>query len=177
MGAFAKQVVRYAWGRREAKLTWCASKSKSPFNPGEFGTWADSSWADVKPSRRSTSCHYIMCNNALVYWRSTVASVLATSTTEAELISAASCAQDVAFYRKFANELGFVQTKPTILLEDNKGCLSLVTTVAGANISRFDFSSFLITSIVEFWNCVIFQPRISSLILEPKLTLDLNCNV
>ena len=125
MGAFAKQVVRYAWGRREAKLTWSASKSKSPFNPGEFGTWADSSWADVKPSRKSTSCHYIMCNNALVHWRSKVASVLATSTTEAELISAASCAQDVAFCRKLANELGFVQTKPTILWEDNKGCLSL----------------------------------------------------
>jgi hypothetical protein len=49
--------------------------------------------------------------------------------------------------------------------------------VAGANISRFDFSSFLITSIVEFWNCVIFQPRISSLILELKLALGLNCNV
>ena len=125
MGAFAKQVVRDAWARREAKLTWCASKSKSPFNPGEFGTWADSSWADVKPSRKSTSCHYIMCNNALVHWRSKVASVLATSTTEAELISAASCAQDVAFCRKLANELGFVQTKPTILWEDNKGCLSL----------------------------------------------------
>jgi hypothetical protein len=61
MGAFAKQVVRYAWGRREAKLTWCASKSKSPFNPGEFGTWADSSWADVKPSRKidKLPLHYV----------------------------------------------------------------------------------------------------------------------
>jgi hypothetical protein len=55
LGAFAKQVVRYAWGRREAKLTWCTSKSKSPFNPEEFGTWADSFLADVNPSRKSTS--------------------------------------------------------------------------------------------------------------------------
>jgi hypothetical protein len=31
-----------------------------------------------------------MCNNALVHWRSKFASILATSTTEAELISAAS---------------------------------------------------------------------------------------
>ncbi len=66
-----------------------------------------------------------MCNNDLVHWRSKVASVLATSTTEAELISAARCAQDVTFCRKLANELGFVQTKPTILWEDNTGCLSL----------------------------------------------------
>ena len=46
---------------------------------------------------------------------SKVASILATSTTEAELISAASCSQDVAFCRKLANELGFTQTKPTVL--------------------------------------------------------------
>ena len=52
-----------------------------------------------------------MCNNALVHWWSKVASVLATSTTEAELISAASCAQDVAFCRKLTNELGFRTNK------------------------------------------------------------------
>ncbi len=75
--------------------------------------------------QRSTSCLYIMCNNALVHWRSKVASVLATSTTEAELISDASCAQGVAFCRRLANELGFVQAKPTILWEGNTGFLSL----------------------------------------------------
>jgi hypothetical protein len=128
LGEYGKQVVRYAWGRREAKLTWCASKVKLPLEPGEFESWADSSWADVKPSRKSTSCHYIACNNALVHWRSKVASILATSTTEAELISAASCSQDVAFCRKLANELGFMQTKPTVLHEDNNGCLSLART-------------------------------------------------
>jgi hypothetical protein len=104
---------------------------------------------------------------------------LATSTTEAELISAASCAQDVAFCRKLTNELGFRTNKAYHSLKDNKGCLvwqGLVTVVTGANISLFDFSSFLITSIVEFWNCFAFQPRLSSLILELKLAHDLNCN-
>ena len=64
-------------------------------------------------------------NNALVHWCSKIASILTTSTTEAELIIAASCAQDVVFCRKLADELGFKQTKPTILWEDNNGCLSL----------------------------------------------------
>ena len=36
IGEYAKEVVRYAWGRREAKLTWCASKVKLPLVPGEF---------------------------------------------------------------------------------------------------------------------------------------------
>jgi hypothetical protein len=50
--------------------------------------------------------------------------MLATSTTEAELISAASCSQDVAFCRKLANGIGVMQTMPTVLREDNNGCLS-----------------------------------------------------
>ena len=62
-------------------------------------------------------------------WRSKIASILATSTTEAELISAASCAQDVAFCRKLADELGFKQTKPTILWEDNNGLFELSSQV------------------------------------------------
>jgi hypothetical protein len=56
LGEHAKQVVRYAWGRRDAKLTWCASKVKTPLRPGDIGSYADSSWADVKPSRKSTNC-------------------------------------------------------------------------------------------------------------------------
>jgi len=43
LGEYAKQVVRYAWGRREAKLTWCASKVKAPLHPGDIGSFADSS--------------------------------------------------------------------------------------------------------------------------------------
>ena len=63
-----------------------------------------------------------------MHWRSKVASILATSTTEAELISTASCAphsQEVAFCRKLAKELGFMQTKPTVLWGDNNGSMSL----------------------------------------------------
>jgi hypothetical protein len=37
-GAFAKQVVRYSWGRRESTLTWCANKTRSPLSPDEFET-------------------------------------------------------------------------------------------------------------------------------------------
>ncbi len=43
-GEYAKQVVRYAWGRRDAKLTWCTSKTKAPLRPGDIGSFADSSW-------------------------------------------------------------------------------------------------------------------------------------
>ena len=71
LGEYVNQVtddVCYTWGRRESKLTWCASKVKLPVMSDEFESWSDSSWADVKQSRKSTSCHYISCNNVLVHW-------------------------------------------------------------------------------------------------------------
>ncbi len=88
--------------------------------PDEFESWVDSSWTDVKPSQKSTNFHYITYNNAIVHWRSKVASILTTSTTE-EIISVVSCSQDVAFCRKLTNEFGFMQTKHTVLWEDNNG--------------------------------------------------------
>jgi hypothetical protein len=66
LGEYVQEVVRYVRGRRDAKLTWCASKDKDPLRPGDIGSFVDSSWVDGNPSRKSTNCHYILCNNALV---------------------------------------------------------------------------------------------------------------
>ncbi len=58
-------------------------------------------------------------------WKTKHSTVIATSSTEAELISAAYCAAEVAFLRKLAQELGFVQVSPTIIFEDNNGAIAL----------------------------------------------------
>ena len=53
-----------------------------------------------------------------------------------------------AIMRKLANELGFLQTKPTVLWEDNNGCLSVVQTGhyrGRSKHSLWGFSSSLIT--------------------------------
>ena len=47
--------------------------------------------------------------------------MLAISSAEAELIALCACAADVAYCRKLANELGFLQLRPTIIHEDNLG--------------------------------------------------------
>jgi hypothetical protein len=43
------------------------------------------------------------------------------SSAEAELIALCACAADVAYCRKLANELGFLQLRPTVIHEDNLG--------------------------------------------------------
>ena len=72
-------------------------------------------WADVVPQRKSSLCYFIFCNNAVFSWKSTLTSVLAMSSAEAELIALCACAADVAYCRKLANELGFLQLRPTII--------------------------------------------------------------
>jgi len=87
--------------------------------------YADSSWADVVPSRKSSQYYLVFCNNAVFSWKATLASVLAMSTTEAELIALCACAADVAYCRKIANELGFLQLRPTVIHEDNLGAKAI----------------------------------------------------
>ncbi len=62
-------------------------------------------------------------------WKTTLSAIITTSSTEAELISAAYCAIEVVFLRKLDQELGFVQVSPTIIFEDNNGLLHLAIRV------------------------------------------------
>jgi hypothetical protein len=43
------------------------------------------------------------------------------SSAEAKLIALCACAADVAYCRKVANELGFLQLRPPVIHEDNLG--------------------------------------------------------
>jgi len=94
---------------------------KFPFVPCELYAYSDASWADIVPQRKSSLSYLIFCNNAVFSWKASLSSVLAMSSAEAELIALCACAADVAYCRKLANELGFLQLRPTIIHEDNLG--------------------------------------------------------
>ena len=61
----------------------------------------------------------------VVSWKTKISAIIATSSTETELISVPYCAAEVDFLRKLAQELGFVQVSPTIIFEDNNGAIAL----------------------------------------------------
>jgi len=123
----AKTILRYLKGFVDSgrKLRWCAADVKPPTDPGRIFAYADSSWADVEPSRKSTYGYYLFVNNAAFAWKAALAPILALSTAEAELIAICACATEVIYVRKLANELGFLQTKPTIVYTDNQGAKAL----------------------------------------------------
>ena len=124
----AKTVLRYAIGQKKRKITWCAAHVRPPHTPCHIYAYADASWADVIPSRKSTYCYLLFCNNAVFSWKSAVAPILALSTAEAEMIALCCAAQEIAFCRKLANELGFWQLSPTTIYEDNLGAKAIAET-------------------------------------------------
>jgi hypothetical protein len=68
----------------------------------------------------------VLQRRGLLIWKSALAPILTLSTSEAELISVASCAQDVNFCRKLATELGFIQPGPTPIAQDNTGVIAML---------------------------------------------------
>jgi hypothetical protein len=118
-------VFRYLKDVKHRKLTWCTGKVRYSLKRGELSSYSDSSWSDDKPSHKSTYSYFLFCNNTVFSWKSTLAPILAFSTSETELITGCACAQEVLFCRKLANELGFLQIAPTLLFEDNHGAICL----------------------------------------------------
>jgi hypothetical protein len=50
---------------------------------------------------------------------------VALSSVEAEYMAAAAAAQEAVYLRALLNDIGFTQTKPTVIYEDNTGCIAL----------------------------------------------------
>ena len=75
-------------------------------------------------SRRSTSGYVLMLNGAAVSWRSKRQSTVALSTAEAEFVAASSLVQEVIYLRKLLTNMGFPQTEPTVIFEDNECCVA-----------------------------------------------------
>ena len=72
---------------QQRKIIWCAARIEFPFVPCEIYANSDASWADIVPQRKSSLSYLIFCNNAVFSWTSSLSSVLAMSSAEAELIA------------------------------------------------------------------------------------------
>ncbi len=110
-----KQILRYLAGVKHLKLTWCASKSlEKGLKLFQIYAFADTSWADDKNSRKSTCCYLVFVHNAVFSWRSFISPIVVMFTSEAELIGACACAQEI-------------QLRAGQSIFTFAGCLSLIT--------------------------------------------------
>jgi hypothetical protein len=75
--------------------------------------------------------HYGYCfafgsNDGFFYGKSRKTKLTALSSTEAEYIAICEATRDIVWLRRLLKEIGFTQTKPTTVYEDNMSCIDMV---------------------------------------------------
>ena len=124
-----KRVLRYLKGTMDYCLKYDGSSSPLPT------AWQDSSYGDGPDMRSRTGFVVTMCG-AAVLWGSRLQPSVALSTVEAEYMALAAAAQEVCFVRQLLKCIGIQLQQPTIMLEDNKGCLALATNAMTTNKTK-----------------------------------------
>ena len=121
----AKHLLRYLKGTKEMGLKYSRPSNKGPMDrPNQLWGFVDSDWAGCQDTRRSTSGFVLVLNGSAISWKSKCQSVVALSSAEAEFMAASSLVQEVTYARRFLEKLGFPQTSPTLIYEDNRTCIA-----------------------------------------------------
>jgi hypothetical protein len=87
--------------------------------------YADADWGKDLDTRRSRTGYVIYMLNSAIIWSSKLQSSTALSSTEAEYIALATCARITVWLRTLLSELGFPQSDPTGIFEDNKSTINI----------------------------------------------------
>ncbi|MCE2996259.1 MAG: hypothetical protein LW863_11705 [Flammeovirgaceae bacterium] len=116
-----------------------------PTSPGFLCGYVDAAHANDLRNRRSTTGYAFTLNNGVIAYRSKTQTVTATSSTEAEFIAAVSAAKTAKYLRSILGQLGFPQSAPTPLYEDNMSTIKIINAQIPTERSRhIDIASFAI---------------------------------
>lgn len=120
----AKQLFRYLKGTENYGLKY---KIDDVYYAGEIVItgYSDSSWADDKDDRKSTAGHCVYMNNNLITWCTRKQSIVATSTTEAELIAVFEVVKEMEWMSMLLTEMGYRLRKPMTVWCDNRSTVCI----------------------------------------------------
>ena len=93
--------------------------------PSRLHAYSDSDWGSDREHRRSVSGIALMLGGGVILYKTKYQPTVAGSSTEAEFAAASGTGKLVLYVRSILFELGFEQTDPTVIHEDNRGCLFL----------------------------------------------------
>ena len=120
----AKRVLRYLKGTRELGIKFSAAGSRAA--GGELVGYSDSDWGGDIDTRRSTTGYLFTMAGAGVSWKSRLQPTVALSSTEAEYMALCAATQEAVYMRQLLTDLGREPQGPTVIFEDNQGCIALV---------------------------------------------------
>ena len=118
----AKRVLRYLQGTKALGITYHSSADRD--TPTVYG-YSDSDWGGDLDTRRSTTGYVFMLGGAVISWSSRLQPTVALSSTEAEYMAVCSAGQEAVHLRQLLTGLQFAPTSPTVIFEDNQGCIAL----------------------------------------------------
>ncbi|KAM3936979.1 LOW QUALITY PROTEIN: uncharacterized protein RB166_002717 [Leptodactylus fuscus] len=113
-----KRILRYL------KETQDVSLKLSSAGELKLTGYVDADWAGDSSDRKSTS-GYVFKLGEIISWSSRKQVSVALSSTEAEYVSTAYASQEVIWLKQLMNDLGKPSIEPTVIYEDNQGCIKL----------------------------------------------------
>ena len=147
--AHAKHLLAYLKGTIDEKLVYKQDPSVTPATFGYTG-YADSDFAPDYGSEfenyKSTTGWVFTINNVAFSWRSRKQTLLADSTAAAELMAATDASKHHSVWlRRLFSDLGFPQSGPSIIYEDNEGCKKLSRNYCGHDrVKHLDLRDMLV---------------------------------
>ena len=127
-----KHLVRYLRGTMDLGLLY--SKTAGGAGPPSVLTaYVDADWAGDPDFRRSTTGYVLVLNGAAISWKSKRQTAIALSSAEAEFMAASSLVQEMIYIRRLLERLGFPQSEPTPIGEDNRTCVAWAEGAVGGS--------------------------------------------
>eukprot|EP00961_Rhodomonas_salina_P140955 1897270-Rhodomonas_salina.2 len=118
----ARRILQYIAGTVYLGLTYEAQPAS---RANLLWGFADADHAGYPDTHRSVTGYVMMLAGAAVSWQSSRQAVTALSSSEAEFYAASCAGCDAAYLQVVLEELGFPQTEPTIVFEDNWACIHM----------------------------------------------------
>ncbi|CAL1372341.1 unnamed protein product [Linum trigynum] len=115
----AKRLLRYIKGTTDLGLKFEGGKEVC------LEGFRDSDWAGSSEDMKSTSGFAFSLGSVIFCWSSKKQSIVAQSTAEAEYIAGSEAANHAVWLRKIMADLGFEQTKPTVIWCDNQSDVAI----------------------------------------------------
>jgi hypothetical protein len=137
----AKRVVKYLVKTKDLGITWkiTVEDRKAGFADVIFGV-VDVSFTMDPITRRIHAGFVTFNNHGLVSWRSKLQAIVTLSSAEAEYVALADMICEVKYLRELARGLGFTQTEPTLIYEDNRAAIMVAEAEcsAGGRLKHVD---------------------------------------
>ena len=130
--AAAEHTLRYLRGTFDKSLRFSRD---CPIVDTPWG-WVDSDWAGDTDTRRSHAAYIIMMNGGPISWKSRHQDSVALSTSEAEYMAASEVDKEILYLRVILRDVGYAQTAPTNIYEDNLACIAMSTNPVRRKSSR-----------------------------------------